>query len=104
MAKKKTNEAEMSDEHPAELPAELPEPEPEPAPQPMESDTPVVGTSQHAQESERYAMVAHDGPHGVSAMVAKDAPGPKSYYLIIDGVRCVHVGDTPDGRWVYRPD
>lgn len=95
MAKKKDM---VDDERPSEPPAEVPEPEPESPP------TPIVGRSQHLSEEERHPMVAAGDPHGASAMVAKDAPGPKSYYLIIDGVRCVHVGDTADGRWIYRPD
>jgi hypothetical protein len=28
----------------------------------------------------------------------------KTYYLRVDGQRYVHVGDAPDGRWVYRAD
>jgi hypothetical protein len=28
----------------------------------------------------------------------------KTYYLRVDGQRFVHVGDAPDGRWVYRAD
>lgn len=65
---------------------------------------PVLGTSQHALESDTYEMVRDDGPHGDMAVCAKTGPGPKSYYLMVGGLRYVHVGDTPDGRWVYRPD
>lgn len=28
----------------------------------------------------------------------------KTYYIRVDGQRYVHVGDAPDGRWVYRAD
>lgn len=64
----------------------------------------VLGTSQHALESETYVMVTADGPYGAEAVVADTAPGPKSYYLIVGGVRHSHVGDMKDGRWIYRPD
>lgn len=28
----------------------------------------------------------------------------RAYHIRVSGVRYVHVGEAPDGRWVYRPD
>jgi hypothetical protein len=37
--------------------------------------------------------------------IVSDAPeGERTYYLRVDGVRYVHVGEAPDGRWIYRAD
>ena len=106
MAKKKAQEAPMADDEQA---TNTSEPSVEASAASTESDAvtaaqPIIGRSQHVLEEERHPMVAAGDPHGAQACVAKDGPGPRSYYLIVDGVRHVHVGDTADGRWIYRPD
>jgi hypothetical protein len=37
-------------------------------------------------------------------IVSDEPEGSRTYYLRVDGQRYVHVGEAPDGRWIYRAD
>lgn len=65
----------------AAAPVEVPEPEPLPSP----DETPLYD---------------HTAVYGSDSIVSEE----RGYFLWQGGRRHVHVGDTPDGRWVYRPD
>ncbi len=87
-----------------ETPAELPDPEPAPEPDPVPAAAPetLTGTSPHKVETEKVYTVTPAPPeYGEGAFVAEEI---KNYYLLINNKRYVHVGDMPDGRWIYRPD
>lgn len=80
MAKKKPDD---TDVQPSEPPAEVPVPEPPPDEMPVYDHTVL---------------------YGVDSIVSNAEGFDRSFYLTHAGRRYVHVGETPDGRWIYRPD
>jgi hypothetical protein len=99
MAKKKQQESEMDDERPTDVPVEMPEPEPDPV---IEEHPPVLSNEvppAASQAASQETPPDHTSIHGVESIVSNE----RSYYIVVDGRRYVHVGEY-GGEWVYRPD
>lgn len=46
----------------------------------------------------------HTVLHGVDSIVSDAVGFERTYHIKVGGRRYVHVGTTPAGRWIYRPD
>jgi hypothetical protein len=75
------------------------------APAPPETTAPIVeAPSDVAPPADDGAAPAELPPAAWEPPEGHIVSDEKSYHIRVGGVRYVHVGDAPDGRWVYRAD